>query len=85
MVGSGRASAPDTLIYIKAPGFVGVEDLAMETTARLPENMPTSTNSIIIFVVLCLFVFGGMGFAKFMQQRKQRKLVNGPGLPPPGK
>jgi hypothetical protein len=42
----------------------------METTARLPENLPTSTNSIIIFVVLCLLVFGGMAFAKFMQRRE---------------
>jgi len=38
-----------------------------------PENVPTPTNSFIIFVVLCLFIFGGMAFAKFMQQRKKAK------------
>jgi hypothetical protein len=26
--------------------------------ARLPENLPTPTNSIVLFVVLCLLIFG---------------------------
>jgi hypothetical protein len=28
--------------------------------AWLPENLPTPTNGIVIFVVLCLLVFGSM-------------------------
>jgi hypothetical protein len=43
----------------------------METTARLPENLPMPTNSFLIFVVLCIFVFGGMAFAKFMGRRER--------------
>ncbi len=41
--------------------------------AYLPENVPTATNSIVIFVVLCSFVFGGMAFAKVMEQREQKR------------
>ena len=33
----------------------------------LPENVPTPTNSFVIFVMLCLFIFGGMALAKVMQ------------------
>jgi hypothetical protein len=40
---------------------------------RLPENLPTPTNSIVLFVVLCLFIFGLMAFAKFMQQRERKR------------
>jgi flagellar biogenesis protein FliO len=45
----------------------------MLPTARLRENLPTPTNSIVLFVVLCLFVFGMMAFAKFMQQRERKR------------
>jgi hypothetical protein len=45
----------------------------MLPTARLPENLPTPTNSIALFVVLCLFVFGLMAFAKFMQGRERKR------------
>jgi flagellar biogenesis protein FliO len=45
----------------------------MLPTARLPENLPTPTNSIVLFVVLCLFIFGLMAFAKFMQQRERKR------------
>jgi hypothetical protein len=38
---------------------------------QVPENLPTSTNSIAIFVVLCIFFFGGMAFAKFMGRRER--------------
>jgi hypothetical protein len=47
--------------------------IAMLPTARLPENLPTPTNSIVLFVVLCLFVFGMMAFAKFMQRRERKR------------
>lgn len=39
----------------------------------LPENVPTPTNSFVIFVVLCLFILGGMAFAKFMQDREAKR------------
>jgi hypothetical protein len=39
----------------------------MLPTAGVPDNLPTPTNSFVIFVVLCLFIFGLMAFAKFMQ------------------
>jgi hypothetical protein len=42
-------------------------------TARLPENLPTPTNSIVLFAVLCLFVFGLMAFAKLMQRRERKR------------
>jgi len=45
----------------------------MLPTAGLPDNLPTPTNSIVIFVMLCLFVFGLMAYAKFMQQREQKR------------
>jgi hypothetical protein len=45
----------------------------MLPTARLPENLPTPTNGIVLFGVLCLFVFGLMAFAKFMQQRERKR------------
>jgi hypothetical protein len=38
-----------------------------------PENVPTPTNAFVIFVVLCLFIFGGMVFAKFMQRRGAKR------------
>jgi hypothetical protein len=53
-------------------------DMGMEL-ASLPDNQPTPTNSFLIIVVLCLFIFGGMAFAKFMEKRKQS------GLKPNGK
>jgi hypothetical protein len=40
---------------------------------QLPDNLPTPTNSIVLFVMLCLFVFGLMAFAKFMQQRERKR------------
>jgi len=45
----------------------------MLPTARVPDNLPTPTNSFVIFVVLCLFIFGLMAFAKFMQQRERKR------------
>jgi hypothetical protein len=45
----------------------------MLPTARLPENLPTPTNSIVLFVVVCLFVFGMTAFAKFMQRRERKR------------
>jgi hypothetical protein len=41
--------------------------------AKLPENLPTPTNGFVIFVVLCLFIFGGMAFAKFRQRRDAKR------------
>jgi hypothetical protein len=46
---------------------------SMLPPARLPENLPTPTNSIVLFVVLCLLIFGLMAFAKFMQQRERKR------------
>ena len=48
-------------------GFSAADNVDMQ----VPENLPTSTNSIAIFVVLCIFVFGGMAFAKFMVRRER--------------
>jgi hypothetical protein len=45
----------------------------MLPTARLPENLPTPTNSMVVLVVLCLFVFGLMALAKIMQQRERKR------------
>jgi hypothetical protein len=45
----------------------------MLPTARLPENLPTPTNNTVVFVVLCLFIFGLMAFASFMQRRKRKR------------
>jgi hypothetical protein len=40
---------------------------------RVPDNLPIPTNGIVIFVMLCLFVFGLLAFAKFMQQRERKR------------
>jgi len=37
----------------------------------LPENVPTPANSFVI--VLCLFILGGIAFAKFMQNREAKR------------
>jgi hypothetical protein len=64
------------LIHIKEAAnqpcfaFCGTQ---MHLIAKSPENMPIATNSIVVFVVLCLFVLGGTGFAKLMEQRQQRR------------
>ena len=39
----------------------------------LPENVPIPTNSFVIFMVLCLFIFGGVAFAKFMQHWEAKR------------
>jgi hypothetical protein len=39
----------------------------------LPENVPTPTNSFVIFVVLCLFIVAGIAFAKFMEHREAKR------------
>jgi len=39
----------------------------------LPENVPIPANSFVIFVVLCLFILGGIAFAKFMQDREAKR------------
>jgi Sec-independent protein secretion pathway component TatC len=36
----------------------------------LVDNVPTPTNSIAVLVVLCVFLFGGMAIAKFMERRE---------------
>jgi Sec-independent protein secretion pathway component TatC len=36
----------------------------------LANNVPTTTNSIAVLVVLCVFLFGGMAIAKFMERRE---------------
>jgi hypothetical protein len=41
--------------------------------AGLPENLPMPTNTIVVLVVLCLFIFGLMVFAEFMQQRERKR------------
>jgi hypothetical protein len=45
----------------------------MLPTAGLPDNLPMPTNSIAVLVLLCLFVFGLIAFAKFMQQRERKR------------
>ena len=46
---------------------------AHNVAVQVPENLPTATtNSIVIFVLLCIFVFGGMAFAKFVERRKRK-------------
>ena len=50
----------------------------------LPANFPTPTNSMVIFVVLCLLVFGLMAFAKFMERRERKRrddLLVDPAIP----
>lgn len=42
----------------------------MHITTWLPENVPTPTNSFVVFVVLCLFIFGAMAFAQYMERRQ---------------
>jgi hypothetical protein len=37
----------------------------------LAQNVPTPTNSIAVLLVLCVFLFGGMAFAKFMERRER--------------
>jgi hypothetical protein len=37
----------------------------------LAQNVPTPMNSIAVLLVLCVFLFGGMAFAKFMERRKR--------------
>jgi hypothetical protein len=49
----------------------------MLPTPRVPDNLPTPTNGIVIFVMLCLFVFGLMAFAKFMQHGNGSGLIEG--------
>ena len=51
-------------------GFAGADDVVMQ---GLPENVPTAANSFVIFVVLCLFILGGIAFAKFMQNREAKR------------
>jgi hypothetical protein len=45
----------------------------MLSTTRLPENLPTPTNSMVLFVVLFLFLFGLMALAKYMQWRESKR------------
>jgi hypothetical protein len=35
--------------------------------------VPIPANSFVIFVVLCLFILGGIAFAKFMQNREAKR------------
>jgi hypothetical protein len=53
------------------PGQSTEFSAADNVDVQVPENLPTSTNGIAIFVVLCIFVFGGMVFAKFMGRRER--------------
>jgi cytoskeletal protein CcmA (bactofilin family) len=41
---------------------------------RVPDNLPTPTNSFVIFVVLCLFIFGAMAFIKLRERRERKRL-----------
>jgi len=41
----------------------------------LPENVPMPANSFVIFLVLCLFILGGIAFAEFMQRREKRSVA----------
>ncbi len=46
--------------------LVSAEGIAMHLIVPLPENLPMAMpNSIIQFVIVCLFVFGLMAFARF--------------------
>src|SRR5262249_21191378 len=45
----------------------------MSAMHGLPENVPIPTNSFVIFMVLCLFIFGGVAFAKFMQHCEAKR------------
>ncbi len=58
----------------------------MLPTARLPENLPTPTNSIVPFMVLCLFVFGLMAFASddANQHGSRPERIRTPTLSTPG-
>jgi hypothetical protein len=63
--GSGeRASSHD---LDQCVDFRGVDNLTM--VPWLVDNVPTPTNSIAVLVVLCVFLFGGMAFAKFVERR----------------
>ena len=68
------------MTQINAQDQLGADDLAMET-ARVPENLPTPANSFVVFVVLCLFIFGLIAFAKFMEQRGRKRLGNKVAMP----
>jgi len=59
----------------------------MHFTARLPKNVPTSTNSFVVLVVLCLFIFGAMAFAQYMErrQREQRGMTERGAVLPQGR
>jgi hypothetical protein len=50
---------------------VGADNSAM--VPWLADNVPTPTNSIAVLVVLCVFLFGGMAFAKFMERREANR------------
>jgi len=66
--GGKRRDASIKLIDLgQSTEFSAAHDVDMQ----VPENLPTSTNSIAIFVALCIFIFGGMAFAKFMGRRER--------------
>jgi len=50
---------------------VGADDVIM--VPWLAENVPAPTSSIAVLVVLCVFLFGGMAFAKFMERREAKR------------
>ena len=58
------------IALVQSTEFTAVDHLAMQA-AGVPDNLPTPTNSIAIFVALCIFIFGGMAFAKFMGRRER--------------
>jgi hypothetical protein len=47
----------------------------MRRMQGLPENVPMPANSFVIFLVLCLFILGGIAFAEFMQRREKRSVA----------
>jgi hypothetical protein len=66
------AARSERAIQGGAPDSPGADDVPMQVQ-NLPENVPTPTNSFVIFVVLCLFILGGVAFAKFMQDREGKR------------
>ena len=49
-----------------------VDSAGMDNFTMVPwlvDNVPTPTNSMAVLLVLCVFLFGGMAFAKFIERR----------------
>ena len=55
-------------------GEFPVRDNLFMERARLPDNLPTPTHSFVIFIILCLFIFGAMAFIKLRERRERKRL-----------